>query len=155
VIDGQRRFFRPQLGDRLGVLGGASRHLPQRDDLFRSHPARSRARPLSRRASAARIFGPRQQRDGHLLEPRGKLCRIARTARVVSAMLTSVNSASAVVIGGSAGAIQSLLHLLPPIPANSLVPIVIVVHLPPRRPSLLTELFSDRCALPVREPCDK
>ncbi|HMJ52946.1 MAG TPA: chemotaxis protein CheB [Polyangiaceae bacterium] len=63
--------------------------------------------------------------------------------------------AAAVVIGGSAGAIQGLLHLLPGLRATSALPIVIVVHLPPRSPSLLTELFSERCALPVREPCDK
>jgi two-component system chemotaxis response regulator CheB len=61
----------------------------------------------------------------------------------------------AVVVGGSAGAIQTLLHLLPPLSAVATVPIVTVVHLPPRRPSLLPELFSERCALPVREPCDK
>jgi two-component system chemotaxis response regulator CheB len=62
---------------------------------------------------------------------------------------------SAVVIGGSAGAIQVLLQLLPVIGKSAAIPFVIVVHLPARRPSLLTELFSDRCALRVREPCDK
>jgi two-component system chemotaxis response regulator CheB len=61
----------------------------------------------------------------------------------------------AVVIGGSAGSIQALLHLLPALGPNPRLPIVIVVHLPPRRASLLPELFSDRCSLLVREPCDK
>jgi two-component system, chemotaxis family, protein-glutamate methylesterase/glutaminase len=72
-------------------------------------------------------------------------------------MLTSDISAAveAVVLGGSAGAIQALLHLLPGIQSTAAVPFVTVVHLPPRHPSLLTELFSQRCALPVREPCDK
>lgn len=62
---------------------------------------------------------------------------------------------AAVVVGGSAGAIQALLQLLPALGGKSVVPVVTVVHLPPRRPSLLPELFSERCALPVREPCDK
>jgi two-component system, chemotaxis family, protein-glutamate methylesterase/glutaminase len=62
---------------------------------------------------------------------------------------------AAVVIGGSAGAIQALVHLLPGIQATATIPLVIVIHLLPRRPSLLPELFSPRCSLPVREPCDK
>jgi two-component system, chemotaxis family, protein-glutamate methylesterase/glutaminase len=72
-------------------------------------------------------------------------------------MLTSDISAAveAVVLGGSAGAIQALLQLLPGIQSTAALPFVTVVHLPPRHPSLLTELFSQRCALPVREPCDK
>jgi two-component system, chemotaxis family, protein-glutamate methylesterase/glutaminase len=76
---------------------------------------------------------------------------------VVSKMLSASAFAdvAAVVIGGSAGAIQSLLHVLPGIRATAAISIVTVVHLPPRRPSLLTELFSQRCSLPVREPCDK
>jgi two-component system chemotaxis response regulator CheB len=68
---------------------------------------------------------------------------------------TGRSDVAAVVIGGSAGAIQTLLQLLPIIPATATIPIVTVVHIPARRPSLLTELFCDRCALPVREPCDK
>ena len=63
--------------------------------------------------------------------------------------------AGAVVIGGSAGSIQALGHLLPGIQATTAIPFVIVVHQPARHPSLLTELFSPRCSLPVREPCDK
>jgi two-component system chemotaxis response regulator CheB len=72
-------------------------------------------------------------------------------------MLTSITSApiAAVVIGGSAGALQTLLHLLPAVRATATIPFVIVIHIPARRLSLLTELFSERCALPVREPCDK
>jgi two-component system, chemotaxis family, protein-glutamate methylesterase/glutaminase len=61
----------------------------------------------------------------------------------------------AVVIGGSAGTLRWLLHLLPAIQANPTIPFIVVVHLPPSRPSLLPELFSKRCSLPVREPCDK
>lgn len=61
----------------------------------------------------------------------------------------------AVVIGASAGAIDALSQLLPQLPATLPVPIVIVVHLPPRQNSLLTKIFSDRCALAVREVQDK
>jgi len=68
---------------------------------------------------------------------------------------TTPGPIAAVVIGGSAGALQALLHLLPAVRATATIPIVIVIHLPARRPSLLTELFSERCPLPVREPCDK
>jgi two-component system chemotaxis response regulator CheB len=70
-------------------------------------------------------------------------------------LIDSRASTEAVVVGGSAGAIQALLQLLPRLDAGSVVPVVAVVHLPPRRPSLLAELFSERCALSVREPCDK
>lgn len=61
----------------------------------------------------------------------------------------------AIVVGASAGAIEALGHLLPALPADLGVPVVIVVHLPPRRPSLLVSIFETRCALPIREPQDK
>jgi two-component system, chemotaxis family, protein-glutamate methylesterase/glutaminase len=61
----------------------------------------------------------------------------------------------AIVIGASAGAIEALGTLLPLLPAELSVPIVVVVHIPPNRPSLLAELFSAKCQLPVREVEDK
>ena len=61
----------------------------------------------------------------------------------------------AVVIGGSAGAIEALGAILPALSADARVPVVVVVHLPARRESLLVEIFEKRCALPVREPEDK
>jgi two-component system chemotaxis response regulator CheB len=63
--------------------------------------------------------------------------------------------AEAVVIGGSAGAVEVLGMLLPEIPATYPLPIIVVVHLPARRASLLPPLFAQRCALAVREPEDK
>jgi two-component system chemotaxis response regulator CheB len=63
--------------------------------------------------------------------------------------------ADAVVVGGSAGAIEVLGELLPRLPAAFAVPVIVVVHLPPRRASLLPELFTRKCALTVREPEDK
>jgi two-component system chemotaxis response regulator CheB len=63
--------------------------------------------------------------------------------------------ADAVVVGGSAGAVDMLGTLLPELPADFRLPIIVVVHLPARRTSLLPPLFAQRCALPVREPEDK
>jgi two-component system chemotaxis response regulator CheB len=60
-----------------------------------------------------------------------------------------------IVVGGSAGAVEALTAILPALPATFPVPIAVVVHLPPRRPSLLAELFRSRCALDVREALDK
>jgi two-component system chemotaxis response regulator CheB len=61
----------------------------------------------------------------------------------------------AVVIGGSAGAVEALCRILPSIPATTRVPVFVVLHLPRDRPSLLTEVFSPRCAVPIREAQDK
>ncbi|HEY4106278.1 MAG TPA: chemotaxis protein CheB [Polyangiaceae bacterium] len=59
------------------------------------------------------------------------------------------------VIGASAGAVDALGLLLPAVPAGARVPVIVVVHVPPNRPSLLPELFAQRCAAQVREPEDK
>lgn len=61
----------------------------------------------------------------------------------------------AIVVGASAGAIEALGVLLPELPAELPVPVIVVVHLPSNRPSLLVELFSPKCALAVREAEDK
>ncbi len=60
-----------------------------------------------------------------------------------------------VVIGGSAGGIEALSVLLPPLPASFHAAVLVVVHLPRDRPSLLASVFSSRCALPVGEAFDK
>jgi two-component system, chemotaxis family, protein-glutamate methylesterase/glutaminase len=64
-------------------------------------------------------------------------------------------SCEAVVVGASAGAIEALNRLLPEVPASARIPVIVVVHLPPNRPSLLVEIFSQRCSAVVREPEDK
>lgn len=61
----------------------------------------------------------------------------------------------AIVIGASAGAVQALGPLLSPLPADLRLPIIIVVHVLPRTPTWLTQVFSARCLCPVREPDDK
>lgn len=61
----------------------------------------------------------------------------------------------AIVIGTSAGGIEALNVILPIFPGDFAIPVVVVIHLPADRPSLLVELFSPKCALRVREPDDK
>jgi two-component system chemotaxis response regulator CheB len=61
----------------------------------------------------------------------------------------------AVVVGGSSGALEALLEILPALPASLALPVALVVHLPPHRPSSLVEVLSQRCALRVKEGEDK
>lgn len=61
----------------------------------------------------------------------------------------------AVVIGASAGGIEALGVLLPALDARCRAAVLVVVHMPRQRPSLLSELFSERCALPVMQAVDK
>jgi two-component system, chemotaxis family, protein-glutamate methylesterase/glutaminase len=61
----------------------------------------------------------------------------------------------AVVIGASAGGVEALSEILPALPASLRPALLIVLHLPRKRPSLLVEIFANRCALPVREADDK
>ena len=60
-----------------------------------------------------------------------------------------------VVLGASAGAVEALGLLLPELPADFPWPVLVVVHLPARPPSLLVPLFSPRCALRVFDAEDK
>jgi two-component system, chemotaxis family, protein-glutamate methylesterase/glutaminase len=61
----------------------------------------------------------------------------------------------AVVIGASAGGVEALAVLLPALPASFSPSLFIVLHLPRERPSMLVEIFTKRCPLPVREAEDK
>jgi two-component system chemotaxis response regulator CheB len=61
----------------------------------------------------------------------------------------------AVVIGASAGGVEALSEILPALPGSLRPALLIVLHLPRERPSLLVEIFASRCALPVREADDK
>jgi two-component system, chemotaxis family, protein-glutamate methylesterase/glutaminase len=60
-----------------------------------------------------------------------------------------------VVIGASAGGVEALSVLLPALPIHAKAAVFIVVHLPRDRPSLLADIFSRKCVLPVREAEDK
>lgn len=61
----------------------------------------------------------------------------------------------AIVIGASAGGVEALGVLLPALPASLRVAVLIVLHQPRDRPSLLVDVFAARCALPLREAEDK
>jgi two-component system chemotaxis response regulator CheB len=61
----------------------------------------------------------------------------------------------AIVIGASAGAIEALSQILPALPQDFPLPVVIVVHLPPDHTSTLPELFAGKCRVKVKEAEDK
>lgn len=61
----------------------------------------------------------------------------------------------AVVIGASAGAIQALTAILPGLPADFPLPVLIVVHVPGDRENILAPLFAKKCRVAVREAEDK
>lgn len=61
----------------------------------------------------------------------------------------------AVVIGGSAGAFEPLTKILSVLPRGFPLPIAVVLHVAPGRPSLLSQVLSPHCALPVHEVDDK
>jgi two-component system chemotaxis response regulator CheB len=63
--------------------------------------------------------------------------------------------ARAVVIGASAGAIQALSEILPALPADFALPILIVVHVPADRSNILAPLFEKKCQMAVCEAEDK
>ena len=60
-----------------------------------------------------------------------------------------------VVVGASAGGMQALGFLLPRLPATFAPAMIIALHQPPDATSLLTEIFAERCALPVHQADDK
>ncbi|MCD0501752.1 chemotaxis protein CheB [Bordetella petrii] len=61
----------------------------------------------------------------------------------------------AIVIGGSSGSIEALMALLSALPARLGAAVLVVLHLPSGRRSLLADIFKDRCALRVCEAQDK
>lgn len=61
----------------------------------------------------------------------------------------------AIAIGASAGGVEVLSVLLPALPESLRAPVFVVLHQPPDRRSVLTEIFRRKCALPVREAEDK
>lgn len=61
----------------------------------------------------------------------------------------------AVVIGASAGGVHALSMVLPSLRGDFPVPILVVVHIPPRRDNSLVDLFAGKCQLAVKEAEDK
>jgi two-component system chemotaxis response regulator CheB len=61
----------------------------------------------------------------------------------------------AIVIGASAGALDALSAILPALPKTFPIPILIVVHVPPDKESLLTTILAAKCNMKVHEAEDK
>lgn len=57
----------------------------------------------------------------------------------------------AVVVGSSAGAVETLAVILPFLPADFPLPILIVVHIPPDSDSLLVDIFEAKSKMRVKE----
>jgi two-component system, chemotaxis family, protein-glutamate methylesterase/glutaminase len=64
-------------------------------------------------------------------------------------------AARAIVVGASAGALDALSAILPRLPASFGLPVIVVVHVPPDKQSLLAELFRAKCSVNVKEAEDK
>jgi two-component system chemotaxis response regulator CheB len=58
-------------------------------------------------------------------------------------------------MGGSAGALDALNQILPALPAGFPIPIALVLHVHPSKPSYLARVLGARCALTVKEAEDK
>lgn len=61
----------------------------------------------------------------------------------------------AVVIGASAGAVNALSEVLPALPADYPLPVLIVVHIPADRRNMMAPLFQSKCRMKVQEAEDK
>jgi len=61
----------------------------------------------------------------------------------------------AIVVGASAGGVAALRELLGALPADFITPILIVLHLPRDKSSLIADVLDRDCVLPVREARDK
>jgi two-component system chemotaxis response regulator CheB len=61
----------------------------------------------------------------------------------------------AIVLGASAGAVEALSLLLPALPRDYALPLLLVVHAPADPPSVIVELFQAKCRIPVKEAEDK
>lgn len=61
----------------------------------------------------------------------------------------------AIFIGASAGGVEAVGALLGALPKPFAPAVIVVLHIPPNRPSLLADLFAARCQLPVHEALDK
>lgn len=63
--------------------------------------------------------------------------------------------AQAIVMGASAGAIGALSRILPVLPADYPIAVLVVVHIPPDRSDMLAPLFQAKCRVVVKEAEDK
>ncbi len=69
--------------------------------------------------------------------------------------MNSFDSFRAIVMGTSAGGVEILGEILPSLPKDYSLPIIIVLHVPSGHPSKLPEFFDAKTALQVREAVEK
>lgn len=67
----------------------------------------------------------------------------------------STKAVSAIVIGGSAGALDVLVKVLPALPPSFPIPMAVVLHLPPTNANRLIEVLRAHCSLELKEAEDK
>jgi two-component system, chemotaxis family, protein-glutamate methylesterase/glutaminase len=60
-----------------------------------------------------------------------------------------------IVVGGSAGGLEALSAILGVLPEGYPIPVVVVLHIPPTKPSYLADVLEAKCRLDVREIEDK
>ncbi|MCY7371173.1 MAG: chemotaxis protein CheB [Polaromonas sp.] len=72
-----------------------------------------------------------------------------------TALPVSLRRRAAVVIGASAGGVEALIEILPGLPADYPLAVVVVLHQAEQHASVLPELFARRARLAVRQPVDK
>ncbi len=61
----------------------------------------------------------------------------------------------AVMIGASAGAVEALSAILPTLPESFPRPVIVIIHVPPDRRSVMAEIFDAKCRLSAIEAEDK
>jgi two-component system chemotaxis response regulator CheB len=124
------------------------------------------------RASLVRELGPRLRALGHrrhirslLQQPSPPLSSVRPTTPVVPTAArsparaerpapTRISRPEVVLIGVSTGGPGALVRLLPPLPKELGVPIVVVQHMPPVFTQSLAESLASKCSLQVREASD-
>ena len=62
---------------------------------------------------------------------------------------------AAVVMGASAGGVEALLAILTGLPRGYRLPVIVVLHMPDDRNSVLVDVLAQRLAVPVAEAIDK
>jgi two-component system chemotaxis response regulator CheB len=70
-------------------------------------------------------------------------------------VVTSLDRVAALVIGASSGGVEALSMVLPALPADLALPVVVVLHVPRDRSSQLAPIFREKCVVAVEEAQDK
>jgi two-component system, chemotaxis family, protein-glutamate methylesterase/glutaminase len=117
-----------------------------------------RLRALAHRRQVHSILQPGSQQTGVQPSPRTALPSPVQSAgpgaRLDKPAAPRTSRPELVLIGVSTGGPAALVRLLPPIPKDIGVPIVIVQHMPPVFTQSLAETLSSKCSLQVREAVD-